>query len=49
MGSARATFAGYALTGLFALFMPGASIAPKLPGMTAAAKTLTSAGGAGWG
>jgi hypothetical protein len=37
--------AGWALTGLFALFMLGASIAPKLLGMPVAAETLT---GLGW-
>lgn len=37
--------AGYALTGLFALFMLGASIAPKLLLMPVAAETLN---GLGW-
>jgi hypothetical protein len=35
---------GRALTGLFALFMLGASIAPKLLGMSVAADTLTALG-----
>ena len=35
---------GRALTGLFALFMLGASIAPKLTGMPVAAETLTALG-----
>ena len=35
---------GRALTGLFALFMLGASIAPKLMGMPVAAETLTALG-----
>lgn len=35
---------GRVLTGLFALFMLGASIAPKLLGMPVAAETLTSLG-----
>jgi len=35
---------GRALTGLFALFMLGASIAPKLFGMSVAAETLTALG-----
>jgi hypothetical protein len=35
---------GRALTGLFALFMLGASIAPKLLGMSVAAETLTALG-----
>jgi hypothetical protein len=36
---------GRVLTGLFALFMLGASVAPKLSGMAVAADTLT---GLGW-
>ena len=36
--------AGRILTGLFALFMLGASIAPKLLGMSVAAETLTALG-----
>ncbi|PHY14089.1 polyhydroxyalkanoate depolymerase [Caulobacter sp. B11] len=35
---------GRALTGLFAVFMLGASIAPKLAGMPVAAETLISLG-----
>lgn len=35
---------GRVLTGLFALFMLGASIAPKLLGMPVAAETLTALG-----
>jgi hypothetical protein len=35
---------GRVLTGLFALFMLGASIAPKLMGMPVAAETLTALG-----
>ena len=35
---------GRVLTGLFALFMLGASIAPKLLGMSVAAETLTALG-----
>lgn len=38
------TVTGYALTGLFALFMLGASIAPKLLGMPIAAETLVALG-----
>ena len=38
------TTAGYVLTGLFALFMLGASIAPKLLGMPVAAETITALG-----
>ena len=37
-------WAGRVLTGLFALFMLGASIAPKLVGMPVAAETLISLG-----
>src|SRR3990170_671778 len=37
-------WAGRALTALFALFMVGASIAPKLLGMPIAAETLTALG-----
>ena len=37
-------WAGRVLTGLFALFMLGASIAPKLAGMPVAAETLISLG-----
>jgi len=37
-------WSGRALTGLFALFMLGASIAPKLLGMDVAAQTLTELG-----
>src|SRR5687768_6251409 len=35
---------GWALTGLFALFMLGASIAPKLLGMPVAAETIEALG-----
>ena len=35
---------GRVLTGLFALFMLGASVLPKLTGMPVAAKTLTALG-----
>lgn len=37
-------YIGWALTGLFALFMLGASIAPKLLGMPIAEETLASLG-----
>ncbi len=37
-------WAGRVLTGLFALFMLGASITPKLMGMPVAAETLTALG-----
>jgi hypothetical protein len=36
--------AGWVLTGLFALFMLGASVAPKLMGMPVAAETLVQLG-----
>ena len=39
-----ALWAGRALTGLFALFMLGASIAPKLLGMPVAAETIEALG-----
>ena len=39
-----AVWAGRVLTALFALFMLGASIAPKLLGMPVAAETLTALG-----
>lgn len=45
MTTKRMELAGYVLTGLFALFMLGASIAPKLLRMPVAAETLT---GLGW-
>lgn len=45
MSDKRMVAAGYVLTGLFALFMLGASIAPKLLRMPVAAETLT---GLGW-
>lgn len=38
------TIAGWVLTGLYALFMLGASVAPKLLGMPVAADTLTQLG-----
>ena len=38
------TKTGYVLTGLFALFMLGASIAPKFLGMDVAAETITALG-----
>jgi len=44
-GQSRSVWAGRILTGTFALFMLGASIAPKLLGMDAATGTLT---GLGW-
>lgn len=37
-------WAGYALSGLFALFMLGASVAPKLLGMVVAEDTLRALG-----
>lgn len=43
--AATMLWAGRALTGLFALFMLGASIAPKLAGMPVAEETLA---GLGW-
>lgn len=39
------TIAGWVLTGLYALFMLGASVAPKLMGMSIAGETLR---GLGW-
>jgi hypothetical protein len=42
--SPRMILAGRVLSGLFALFMLGASIAPKLLGMDVAADTLTELG-----
>lgn len=45
MSTKRMEVAGYILTGLFALFMVGASIAPKLLRMPVAAETLS---GLGW-
>lgn len=44
MSQKRMTIAGWVLTGLFALFMLGASIAPKLLGMEAAAASLRDLG-----
>lgn len=38
------TIAGWVLTGLFALFMLGASITPKLAGMDVAGETLVALG-----
>lgn len=38
------TVAGYALSGLFALFMLGASVAPKLLGMPIAEETMKALG-----
>ena len=40
----RSVWTGRVLTALFALFMLGASIAPKLLGMSVAAETLTALG-----
>ncbi|KPL67035.1 polyhydroxyalkanoate depolymerase [Erythrobacter sp. SG61-1L] len=45
MTARQMTVAGWVLTGLFALFMLGASITPKLLGMDAATQTLA---GLGW-
>lgn len=45
MSDKRMVAAGYTLTGLFALFMLGASIAPKLLRMPVAGETLA---GLGW-
>jgi hypothetical protein len=45
MSTKRMEVAGYILTGLFALFMLGASVAPKLLRMPVAAETLS---GLGW-
>lgn len=45
MKHSRLVWLGWALTGLFALFMAGASIAPKLMGMAVAKDTLK---GLGW-
>jgi hypothetical protein len=45
MTTKRMELTGYALTGLFALFMLGASIAPKLLRMPVAGETLA---GLGW-
>lgn len=45
MSTRRMEVTGYVLTGLFALFMLGASVAPKLLRMPVAAETLT---GLGW-
>jgi len=44
MSDKRMTTAGYVLTGLFALFMLGASIAPKLLRMPVASETLIELG-----
>ena len=44
MRASPAVWTGRVLTGLFALFMLGASIAPKLMGMPVAAETLTALG-----
>lgn len=44
MTARQMTMAGWVLTGLFALFMLGASIAPKLLGMDVAAQMLTDLG-----
>lgn len=44
MNTTAMTWTGRVLTGLFALFMLGASIAPKLLGMPVAAETLTALG-----
>jgi hypothetical protein len=44
MNDKRMTIAGWVLTGLFALFMAGASITPKLTGMPVAAETLQALG-----
>lgn len=45
MSQSRMTIAGWVLSGLFALFMAGASIAPKLLGMPVAEEILQ---GLGW-
>ena len=42
--TSASVWTGRALTALFALFMLGASIAPKLLGMSVAAETLTALG-----
>ena len=44
MKASPMVWTGRVLTGLFALFMLGASIAPKLMGMPVAAETLTALG-----
>ncbi|HTN15354.1 MAG TPA: DoxX family protein [Sphingomonadaceae bacterium] len=44
MNQKQMTIAGWVLTGLFALFMLGASIAPKLLGMEVAAASLRDLG-----
>ncbi|WP_336980301.1 DoxX family protein [Altererythrobacter fulvus] len=44
MTARQMTMAGWVLTGLFALFMLGASIAPKLLGMDVAAQMLADLG-----
>ena len=44
MSTKAMTTTGYVLTGLFALFMLGASIAPKLLGMPVAAETIEALG-----
>ena len=44
MKASPMVWVGRVLTGLFALFMLGASIAPKLMGMPVAAETLTALG-----
>ncbi|OJW75753.1 MAG: polyhydroxyalkanoate depolymerase [Sphingomonadales bacterium 63-6] len=44
MNQKQMTLAGWVLTGLFALFMLGASIAPKLLGMEVAAASLRDLG-----
>jgi hypothetical protein len=44
MNGTMMTRAGYGLSGLFVLFMLGASVAPKLLGMPVAAQTMTALG-----
>ncbi len=44
MKASPRVWTGRVLTGLFALFMLGASVAPKLMGMPVAAETLTALG-----
>jgi predicted cobalt transporter CbtA len=44
MNSRSSTMAGWVLSGLFVLFMLGASVAPKLTGMPIAAETMRQLG-----
>lgn len=44
MNSRSSTIAGWVLSGLFVLFMLGASVAPKLTGMPIAAETMRQLG-----